>query len=283
MRMQPIDDTCMSEAAALLSRGFPDRGPEFWNTALERLSAYRKSAKTGPIGQLMLVEEKPAGVILTIGSRRSDPNVPPNFVNLSSWYVDERYRWLAPRMLQQVVAEKSLTYTDLSPSAETRIVNERLGFTTVSEGVFLFPLPWAAIRCRRTQARVLSFSHIPKNALSDEDYAMLAQHRDLGCVAAALDVDGRHYPLLFYPTRRMGLSVARLLFAESRMLVTDNLRLIARFLLREGVLFLTVHANRDERMPGGILWSPVAPVQVKGKWHCGRVDHAFSELVLLRL
>ena len=57
----------------------------------------------------------------------------------------------------------------------------------------------------------------------------------------------------------------------------------ARFLLREGVLFLTVHANRDERMPGGILWSPVAPVQVKGKWHCGRVDHAFSELVLLRL
>jgi hypothetical protein len=280
--MQPIDDDCLPEAAAILSRGFPERTTAFWDAALQRLSAYRKAANVGPIGQMMMVGDAPVGVILTIESRRCDRADPRAVINLSSWYVDAKYRWLAPAMLQRIVADDSSIYTDLSPSPAARSINERLGFSVASEGTLLFFLPWAAV-AGPAQMRVIPFEQLPAGALSTARRAMLAYHRKLGCVAAALESDGCYQPLLFSLTRRKGLPVARLVVAESRRLVAGSIAAIARFLLDRKALFLTIHADRDECVPGGFRWSRNAPVQVKGKWERGRVDHTFSELVFLQL
>lgn len=281
MRLRPIDDGCLQEAAAILSRGFPERSASFWDTALRRLSSYRKATAVAPIGQMMIVDDKPVGVILTIASGREYGNDRREVVNLSSWFVETKYRWLAPRMLQQVVSKASATYTDLSPSAETSKINERLGFRVVSRGVLMFILPWLAMT-RRAPGLVIPLDQVPAAALTAGERSMLVQHEGLGCVAAALHLNGYYHPLLFHVTRRQGLPVARVLWADSRHLAR-NIAAIARFLLRRGILLLTAHADRDEHMSVGLMWKRSAPVQVKGTWQRGHIDHTFSERVFLQL
>ena len=282
MQLKPIDSACMGDAAALLSQGFPERSGEFWNSALERLSSYREAANVGPIGQLMYVGGHAVGIILTIGSRRTNGVDERTVVNLSSWYVDAKHRWLAPRMLQKVTADESAVYTDISPSSSTVPINNQLGFRTTSHGVMLFVLPWLAMT-RFSRSRVIGLAGLPEHALSGEDHRLLSDHHRLGCLAAAIEADGKYHPLLFHKTHRKGLSVARLLFAESREIVGNHIAAVARFLLRNRVMMLTIHADTDKTIPGSIAWNQHAPVQVKGTWDNARVDHAFSELVFLRL
>ena len=112
---------------------------------------------------------------------------------------------------------------------------------------------------------------------------MLAFHRDLGCLCGAILAERRYSPVIFSRTQKRGLPVARLVFAENHRLVADAGALIARFLLRSGVLFLTLHAGRNERMPTGFSRNRSNPVQVKGEWNAERFDQAFSELAFLRL
>jgi hypothetical protein len=282
MQLKPIDDACLGDAAALLSQGFPERSGAFWDSALARLSAYRRAADVGPIGQLMVVGDCAVGVILTIGSKRGRAPDERTVINLSSWYVDAKHRWLAPRMLQKVVADKTAIYTDISPSESTVEINSRLGFHVASQGVMLFVLPWLAMT-RLPRSRIVPFAALSENALPAADYRVLSDHDRLGCLAAAIEADGTYHPLLFHKTRRKGFSVARLLFAESREIVGLHIAAVARFLLRHRVMMLTVHADTDTSMPGGITWNTRAPVQVKGVCDRGHVDHAFSELVFLRL
>ncbi len=282
MRLKPIDDGCLSDALSLLSRGFPERTADFWNSALVRLSKYREDCGMGSIGQLMMVGDLAVGIILTIPSKRTDGRRDLSIVNLAAWYVDANYRWLALRMLHQVVADDTVVYTSLSPAAATAAINTHLGFRTATQGVIVVVLPWIGLT-RLARSRVIEPVNFQDARISPVDRDMLAQHRELGCIAAVLDVDGNHYPLLFSTTRRKGLPVARLLLAESRQLIGENIAAIARFLVRRGNVLLTVHANEGDIIPGGVMRKRSAPTQVKGPWGRNQVDHAFSELAFLKL
>lgn len=276
MNLQPITDELISDAVALLSRGF-SRSPAFWETSLRRLAEYHRKSGGRHIGQLMLVGGKPVGVILTIASRRCTGSQQRDVVNLSSWYIEEPHRWLAARMLSRVIADDSVTYTDLSPSLETTRLNEQLGFQTAARGVVLFFLPWTAVT-RRAQGEVVPYERLRKGALTDDDDMLVRHHRDFGSLAAALRSGDAWHPLLFHPVRRSGLPVARPILAPSRRLIADNVGAISRFLLRRGMLFLSLHGGTAI---GGILWNRSASVQVKGEWEGDRVDHTYSEIVFL--
>ncbi|WP_204321926.1 hypothetical protein, partial [Streptococcus pneumoniae] len=79
-------------------------------------------------------------------SRRIEPDgTTRDVVNLSSWYIDEAHRWLAPRMLKAVISEAGTVYTDLTPSPSVVHLNGRLGLTVWTDGVLLAALPLAAL------------------------------------------------------------------------------------------------------------------------------------------
>lgn len=277
MKLQSVEDDSLHEAVALLSRGFPERTPGFWQTGLERLAAHRRKTNGRPIGQMMMVDGKPVGVILTIESGHRNGAQQRAVVNLSSWYIEEEHRWLAARMLSRVVADESVTYTDLSPSLETTRLNERLGFHTATQGVVLFFLPWNALT-RRARGEVIPYERLPEGALADDDAVLLGHHSELGCIAGALRTAEGYHPLLFHKVRRKGLPVARAVLAPSRQFIIDNLGPIARFLLERGVPFLALHGAPAA---GGVSWNRSASVQVKGRWEDDRVDHTYSEIVFL--
>ena len=284
MTLEPIEDESLGDAISILARGFPARPLSFWKESIERLAAYRRATGGPPIGRLMTVEGRRVGVILTIASKHRSGERQRDVVNLSSWYVEGEYRWLAPLMLERIVADDNVVFTDLSPNPQTARLNERLGFHTAAEGLRLHFLPWTAIGLR-SDGRMVPFEDIPPGAIPAAEMEMLAHHRDLGSIAAALQAGGSYYAFLFQPTRRRGVPVARLLLAPNRQTVEQHRAAIARFLLARHRLFvLTFHGDRSTVTKGsGVLWNRSASVQVKGSWEPERIDHTYSELVFLRL
>ncbi|MDP3692780.1 hypothetical protein [Bradyrhizobium sp.] len=276
MKLRPIDDCDFGQALAVLKRGFPEKSESFWAAGLQKILTSPSRRGAEPVGFLMAMGGEDVGIVLTIPSGRSGRGGAQDMINLAAWYVDEKHRWLAPRMLQKVVAQEAV-FTDLTPSLAAQAINQRLGFEILNEGFQVFPLPWTALRPRR-RARVIS---VDAASLSNESRATLDQHARLGCVVAVLQDGAEHHPLIFSRLTRRHLPGARVILTDSKRLIVDNLAVVSRFLLRNGLFFLMMDANRADARAGiGIArWS--APTYVKGATDRNRIDHTYSELIFL--
>lgn len=277
MKLRPIDDCNSAEALAVLARGFPEKSESFWADGLRKILASPSRRDAEPVGFLMAIGGEDVGVVLTIPSERPDSASKKPVSNLAAWYVDEPHRWLAPRMLQKVVASETTVFTDLTPSATAQQINQRLGFEILNEGFQVFPLPWTALRARR-QARVIP---VADANLSDDARATLEQHGRLDCVVAVLEDGADQHPLIFSRMTRRHVPGARVILTDSKKLIVDNLAVISRFLLRNGLFFLLMDANRTDATAGGSISRWSAPTYVKGAADRSRIDHTYSELIFL--
>jgi len=275
MKLRPIDDCDFGSALAILKRGFPGRTEAFWADGLRKILASPSRRNGQSVGFLMTVGGEDVGIVLTIPSAGRDGML--NVFNLAAWYVDEQHRWLAPRMLQKVIAQQGAIFTDLTPSAAAQSINQRLGFEVLNEGFQVFPLLWTALRARK-QARIVRSD---KANLAADTRAMLDQHAKLGCVVAVLQDDKAQHPLIFCRITRRCLPGARVILTDSKNLITDNLAVISRFLLGNGILFLMMDANRTDATAGGCISRWSAPTYIKGVADRKRIDHTYSELIFL--
>ncbi|HEY5930492.1 MAG TPA: hypothetical protein VIU02_09300 [Burkholderiales bacterium] len=275
MKLRPIDDCNSVQALAVLARGFPEKSESFWAEGLQKILASPSRRDAEPVGFLMAMGDEDVGVVLTIPRERG-PDDAQDVFNLAAWYVDEPHRWLAPRMLQKVVAQKAV-FTDLTPSLAAQQINHRLGFEILNEGFQVFPLIWTALRARK-QARVIS---VDRAKLPDDVRATMDQHARLGCLVAVLQDGAEHHPLIFSRMTRRRLPGARVILTDSKNLIVDNLAVISRFLLRNGMLFLLMDANRTDATAGGSISRWSAPTYVKGATDRSRIDHTYSELIFL--
>ncbi|MDS7597159.1 hypothetical protein [Agrobacterium tumefaciens] len=274
-----IDKDNIDAALALLVKGFPERTVAFWSEGLRRVSAHHERRNLGSVGQLLLKGEDAVGVLLTLKSHL--PGSDRTVVNLSSWYLEPSCRWFAPRMLQLASASPDETYTDLTPSPEAAKLNDRLGFKTVTDCTLFYPLPLKALF--PSKASVVDLSHVPADAFSDHIREILSDHERLGCITAALSLDGRYHPLVFLKTTTKRLPSARLVFCEDRHIAQENIGTIARFLLAKGRLAMTLPCPEEEKNSGGFALQKTAKTQVKGEWNTRLVNETYSELVLLPL
>lgn len=281
--LKPIEDKDADAAVVILSRGFPSRSPQFWRDGLARLARCHDAIGAGPLGYIMVAKGAPAGVILSMRSERATlSGVPRSVVNLSSWYVDEAHRWLAPRMLQKVLAEDVDLFTDLTPSEPVREMIGRLGFVRRHSGVLMAALALSAMQFGASGsvsgANPAALRDVPEGAAR-----LLADHAALGCIVALLRAGGEVHPLVFSPTRRKGLPSARLVYAPNLTAVRDHVGAIARYLLAQGVLFLEIPANPGDAAFGAWFTTRPPPTFVRGDLPPDMVDHAYSEFVFLRI
>lgn len=278
--LEAIGRDTVGEARALLARGFPLRAEPFWAVGLDRLSAFHDAQGLGPIGQIMRVKGEAVGVILTMRSRRerADGAPPQTVVNLSSWYVNERFRLMAPRMLQKVLAEAVDSFTDLTPSPPVTDMIGRFGFVRCHDGGAIFALPVQALQLGPGQ-----IGPVETIALDAALGRLVEDHLSLGCLACALvDPDGSR-PLVFSLGRRKGLPAARLVYADDVASVRRNMGAIARFLLSRGVICLEMPADRQETPKGAWFSTRSRPSFVRGVRPAAAIDHAYSEFVFLRI
>lgn len=277
MKLRPIDDCSSGDALAVLTRGFPEKTESFWADGLRKILSSPVRRGTEPVGFLMTVGGKDVGIVLTISSEQPGPDGMRNVINLAAWYVDEPHRWLAGRMLQKVVTHEAAVYTDLTPNMAARQMNERLGFEILNEGFQVFLTPWTALGASKG-TRVIP----PEEArLSDATRSTLDRHAELGCVVAVLEDGTSHHPLIFSRMTRRHLPGARVILADSKALVVDNLPAISRFLLGKGMVFLQMDANRADAIAGSVVARWSAPTYVKGPADRSRIDHTYSELIFL--
>ncbi len=278
--LEAIGRDTIGEARALLARGFPMRAEPFWAAGLDRLSAFHDAQGLGPIGQIMRVKGEAVGVILTMRSRReqADGAPPQTVVNLSSWYVDERFRLMAPRMLQKVLAEAVDSFTDLTPSPPVTDMIGRFGFVRCHDGGAIFALPVQALQSGSGQIGPVDV--IPLGAAVGR---IVEDHRSLGCLACALVEPEGNRPLIFSLGRRKGLPAARLVYADDLASVRRNMGPIARFLLSRGLICLEMPTDRADTPPGAWFSTRSRPAFVRGASLAAAIDHAYSEFVFLRI
>lgn len=277
LRIVPIDNGNRVAAVALLTKGFPEKSEAFWSRGLSLVSEHHARLNFGEIGQLLMKGDDAVGVLLTIKSRLPDEG--RMVVNLSSWYVEPSSRWFAPRMLQMASSSQEETFTDLTPSPEACKLNERLGFSTVTDYTLFYPLLPKALGPARARLRPLA--DVPPGALPAAMRDMLEDHARFGCMVAVMEADGRHHPLVFLKTMTKRLPTARLIYCEDRQLAQRHISAIARHLLRKGRLAMTMAASDEERDAGGFAVLKSAPMQVKGVWNPRFINETYSELVLL--
>jgi hypothetical protein len=241
------------------------------------ISDHHQRQDLGPIGQLLMKGDDAVGVLLTIRSRLLETG--RTVVNLSSWYVEPSSRWFAPRMLQMATSSDEDIFTDLTPSPEACRLNERLGFTTVTNCTLFYPLPLKAFGPARARLRPLA--EVPQGTLSAATRDMLEDHARFGCIVAVMEADGSHYPLVFLKTITKRLPSARLIYCEDRQVAQKHISAIARHLLGKGRLALTMAASDGKRDAGGFAILKSSPIQVKGAWNPRFINETYSELVLL--
>lgn len=275
----PIDDSNVDVATSMLLRGFPERGQAFWAQGLQRILTMHDPARHPPIGYLMAVGGETAGVVLTIPSQRHDAGGITDVVHLAAWYMDKPHRWLAARMMKKVVAAANTVFYDVTPNPAAQVINRKLGFDLLDEGFLIYLLPVTALRFGGTAKVLTQAQALPH--LTAADAQLLQQHHALGCITGALRQGETLTPLIFVRMQRRGLPGARLIRAQSKQLVTDNLGAISRFLLRQKALFLRVDATRNDSAAGSFAAKWNEPTFIKGPRGSAEVDLAYSEFVFL--
>jgi hypothetical protein len=224
--------------------------------------------------------------MLTFASWREGPDGSRTLVvNLSGWYVLPEYVGLAPMMLLQIVGDRAVSYTDLTPAKSVAQMLLRMGFLAWNEGLIMVPCPVGLVSGPGT-GEVLSTQQIPEGALRDFQRRLLEDHERLGCLVAVLH-DGQSYgPLIFrtfrHRTRIGRLPMAHLVYAESREKVLKNLRPISSFLLRRGSWVVSIDGHRAE-CPWGSLFRERGVRLFRGSIAQNSIDFAYSEVVFLEL
>lgn len=281
--LHPVHDGNVGDALAVLPRGFPSRSAEFWRAGLRRQAQYHEAAGLGALGYLLRAGGADAGIILTMRSRRTLPGGGEHrVVNLSSWYVGDAHRWLAPRMLQKVLGEEADLVTDLTPSEPVRRMMPQFGFASWHDGALIAALGLAALQ-PGASAGVTAAEGPALAALEPSAGRLVEDHLGLGCLAALLDHEGEVQPLVFSPVRRRRLPSARLVYAPSTAAVRRHIGAVARFLLARGILFLEIPARRGDTAFGAWFTTRPPPTFARGPFDPDAIDHAYSEFVFLRI
>lgn len=280
LRIVSIDEKRLEAAAELLARGFPEKGQGFWIRGLSRLYAYSRAHDFSSVGSLLIAKEEPVGVLLKIPSYHMTTG--QKLLNLSSWYVDAKYRWFAPRMLQQAMADNTVVYTDFSPSENAAKLNQQLGFRTFTARHLLFALPYTALVGRNTGS-VLEIDQVPKGGLSECELDSIKLHVEFGCLALAVKQDGIYHPVVFDVVSKRKIPLAQVLYAGNAETVIANMRPISRFLLKRGVPLLSLVVPTDSKVQHAIKPWPERAYQIKGAWQDDAINEMFSERVFLNV
>lgn len=280
--LRPLEASSFPVALALLCEGFPERSPAFWEAGLQRLQKHGGNHEAGyPFGFLLMEGEKAVGIALTPASLRhqGDGNR-QTVVNMSSWYVQPAHRWRAGIMLKTIFADKSVVFTDLTPTEDVQKMLPVFGFRAVNKGILFHALPFALFGSWSARVSLLQETvALPSSSLSS---GTVQAHRHLGCRMLRMEGSAGPQLVIYRPIRHRGVPGAHLIYAESDAALAAGFGALARHLLAQGLLFLITDC-RDEAASRAWNFRP------RGIWFArpdifeDRTDFVGSELCILDL
>lgn len=254
LRCRPIRDSDLDAVIGLLEQGFPSRSRAYWRRGLARHLARALPAGYPEIGYLLDADGVAVGVLLTLYTL-ADFRDGEVRCNLSSWYVDPRFRSYATLLDRLPLARKDVTYLNISPAPHTFALQEARRFLRYCRGQML-AVPVLSRPRTGVTIRVVD----PMDTLDDVTPAeriLLRDHLAFGCLCLIWSDGGAGRPLVlqrqtiglggFVP--KLKLPVLQLIYCRT----VDDIPRVASalgwlLLRRYGMAWLRLDA--DKRVPG---------------------------------
>jgi hypothetical protein len=281
LRCRQIDKADVEAVASLLARGFPayDRG--FWVGAFARLTEHTSPPGYPKYGYLLEYERGAVGAILLICSTLPADGFAATRCNLSSWYVEPRFRAYAPMLVSQALRHKEVTYLNISPAPHTGPIVEAQGFSRYCEGTFV-AVPSLNGLFERRAVEIMQGDQQPGVEYNPLERELLIRHQAFGCISVWCATSKRAHGFVFRHSRmRFGIPSARLIYCRD---IADFVRFagpLGRFLARRGRMLVAVDANEPIAGLTGIFRHGNMPKYFKGPQRPRLGDIAYTEYAIL--
>ncbi len=281
LRCRQIDDADIDAVATLLARGFRSHNRRFWLRAFAQLTRREPPPGLPKYGYLLESHGAVVGAILLICSTMRAGDAVTARCNLSSWYVEPRFRAYAPLLASQALRHKNVTYLNVSPAPHTWPIIEAQGFSRYCDGVFI-AVPMLKGLFGGPAVDVFDAQRQPEIDFDPFDQEVLLEHAAHGCISLWCATRERAYPFVLRPRLvRVGIPCAQLIYCRD---VGDFVRFagpIGRVLARRGWPFVIIDANGP--IPGllGCFSHDNMPKYFKGPQRPRLGDLAYTEYALL--
>lgn len=243
LRCREIVEADLPAVATLLHHGFPRHRRQFWLGALDQLTRREPPPGLPKYGHLIENDDLPVGVLLQICSTMREDGRDVIRCNLSSWYVDPRFRTYARLLHAAACRREDITYLNVSPSRHTLPIIEMLGFTRYCDGVFV-AVPTLSGLLSGERAKVFGAERKPAVAFDAYEQRLLLEHAAYGCISLWCGTSERAYPFIFRPrlVRRI-IPCVQMIYCRD---MADFIRFagpIGRFFALRGRPFMIIDAD----------------------------------------
>ncbi len=310
IRVRQIAASDVDAVVGLLDKGFgPRRDYRFWQHVMAVLAARPTFAGLPQFGYLLESGATPVGVLLMIfstprwggdgdhGTFHRLPAVanglsdrapsssqtvgsPRVRCNVSSWFVEPRFRGYAALLSARALRHQDVTYLDISPAPVTVPILDAQGWTRYSAGLFV-AIPSLQHGSRGIAARLVAGNRDPGAPCEPFERALLVEHAAHGCLSFWCVTAERAYPFVF--RRRLAREVlpcGQLIYCRDVSDVARFAGLIGRHLLMRGCPVAIIDSNGP--VPGlvGRYIEGFMPKYFKGPVRPRLGDLAYTETAL---
>ena len=283
-RFREIQDGDLEAIADLLTTGFVRRRRDYWMRGLRRQSMRSPPEGAPRYGYLMEDDGKPVGCLLLIYSTKVIDGEATTCCNVSSWYVDPKFRNYAALFASMTQRRKDVTYFNVTPAVPTWPILEAQGFKAYCRGLYV-SLPFLSREGHGMRVETVSADTPFMPGLPDGDQAMLKRHAGYGCLSLVCRTAQEAVPFIFFPLpKRRGLIPTPALQLGFCREISDFVRCagaIGRHLLWRGKPIIMLDANGPVAGLVGVYSEARGRKYFKGPKRPRLGDLADTELAIL--
>jgi hypothetical protein len=275
-RCRRILDDDIRGVVELLRKGFRLRSRAYWLRAFDRLAQHPTPAAMPKYGYLLESAGTPVGVLLLISSKIQDGDTFTIRCNVSSWYVEPKFRSLAPLLALQATRKTNITYLNTSPAEHTLPTVEAQGFSRFSDGQFVASV-FPSSR-RRSPAEVVGCDTTPNAYFEQFEQHLLLAHAEYGCISIWCTTSGRAYPFVFLPrVVKYVVPCVQLIYCQCLEDFVRFAQPIGSYLASRGWPFVLIDSKGPIRGLAGKYFDGIAPKYFKGSVSPRLGDLAYTE------
>jgi len=288
IRARQITEADLETVVSLLTRGFAVRSRYYWQRALTKLKSHPTPGGFPKFGHLLESDGTPVGVILQIFSAIPTADGWRTRCNLSSWYVEPKFRIYASMLVSQATKYQNVTYVNISPAIHTWPLVEAQGFSRYSNGQFVC-VPALNMTCADGDARVTDIQVTGVDAAADVHFDsfeldLLTMHKAHGCLSLWCKTSTGFHPFAFLPClAKSVMPCAQLIYCRDIQDFVRFARPIGRYLTARGRPLVIIDSDGPIAGLVGKYFGNKAPKYFKGPDRPRFGDLAYTEAVMFGL
>jgi hypothetical protein len=278
LRVRQIGKSDIPAIGDLLARGFQTKSREFWSALFVRLDEHPTPPGYPKYGYLLESGGTAVGAILQIFTAMPSGNESRIRCNVSSWFVQDRFRSYASLLVSKALSHRNVTYLNVTPAPHTISIIEAQGYSKYSGGLFV-AMPVLQLSFCGARVTVIK-SDDPRPKCAGFEHQLLLDHAKYGCLSLWCTTTEESYPFVFRPRISKGIPIAQLVYCRSLDHFVRVSGAIGRFLMTRGRLLVAIDSNQPIAGLVGKFLDARAARYFKGPDRPRLGDLAYTEIAM---